>query len=104
MVALGLAGGMVPSASALIVLLVAITTGRLIFGMFLIVAFGTGMALVLGGLAVVTTLVRTTVRTPSVLTTHPLARTLVRSVPLISGLAVTVAGLSVTIGAIARFA
>jgi nickel/cobalt exporter len=103
-VALGLAGGMVPSASALIVLLVAITTGRLVFGMFLIVAFGAGMALVLGGLAVVTTLVRTTVRTPSALTRHPLARTLVRSVPLISGLAVTVAGLGVTIGAIARFA
>ena len=55
---------MVVVALVFIVLLVAITTGRLIFGMFLIVAFGVGMALVLGGLAVVTTLLRTRVRAP----------------------------------------
>jgi ABC-type nickel/cobalt efflux system permease component RcnA len=52
---LGMAGGMVPSASALIVLLAAVTTGRLVFGLALIGAFGAGMALVLGGIAVVTT-------------------------------------------------
>jgi nickel/cobalt exporter len=103
-VALGLAGGMVPSASALIVLLVAVTTGRLVFGMLLIVAFGAGMALVLGGLAIVTTLIRSTVRAPSGMATHPFAQSLARLVPLVSGLAVTAAGLSVTIGAIARFA
>jgi nickel/cobalt exporter len=55
---LGIAGGLVPSASALIVLLAAITTGRLGFGLALIVAFGAGMAIVLGGLAVATTLAR----------------------------------------------
>jgi nickel/cobalt transporter (NicO) family protein len=103
-VALGLAGGMVPSASALIVLLVAITTGRLLFGMVLIVAFGAGMAIVLGGLAVVTTVVRASVRTPSAISSHPLARSFVRRIPLVSGLAVTIAGLAVTIGAFARFA
>ena len=57
-IALGLAGGMVPSASALIVLLVAVSTGRLLLGMTLIVAFGIGMAVVLGGLAVATTWLR----------------------------------------------
>ena len=51
---LGVAGGLVPSASALIVLLAAVTTGRLAFGLALIGAFGIGMALVLGGLAALT--------------------------------------------------
>jgi ABC-type nickel/cobalt efflux system permease component RcnA len=45
--ALGLAGGMIPSASALVVLLSALALGRLGFGLLLIVAFGVGMAVVL---------------------------------------------------------
>ena len=102
-VALGLAGGMVPSASALLVLLVAITTGRLVFGLLLIVAFGAGMALVLGGLAMATTLLRSAVRAPVAMRAHPVARVLARSVPLLSGIAVLVAGLGVTIGALTRF-
>lgn len=44
---LGLAGGMVPSASALVVLLSSLALGRLGFGLVLIVAFGFGMAAVL---------------------------------------------------------
>ena len=55
---LGVAGGLVPSASALIVLLAAVTTGRLAFGLALIGAFGIGMAVVLGGLAAVTAFAR----------------------------------------------
>ena len=49
---------MVPSTSALLVLLVAVATGRLVEGMVLIGAFGDGMAIVLGGLAAVTALAR----------------------------------------------
>jgi nickel/cobalt transporter (NicO) family protein len=45
--ALGLAGGIVPSASALVVLLSALALGRLGFGLVLILAFGVGMAVVL---------------------------------------------------------
>ncbi len=45
--ALGLAGGIVPSGSALVVLLSSVALGRLGFGLVLIVAFGFGMALVL---------------------------------------------------------
>jgi nickel/cobalt transporter (NicO) family protein len=103
-IALGLAGGMVPSASALIVLLVAVTTGRLIFGLLLIVAFGAGMAFVLGGLAVITTALRGKVRTPTGLTAHRWSRLALKSLPLVSGIAVLAAGLSVSIGALARFA
>jgi ABC-type nickel/cobalt efflux system permease component RcnA/stage V sporulation protein SpoVS len=103
-ITLGLAGGMVPSASALIVFLVAITTGRLLFGLLLIAAFGAGMAVVLGGLAVVTTALRGTMRASTRVTAHPWAKLAARSLPLVSGIAVLVAGLSVSIGALARFA
>jgi nickel/cobalt transporter (NicO) family protein len=50
LVALGLAGGLVPSASALILLLGAVAAGRPAFGLALAVAFGVGMAVVLGGI------------------------------------------------------
>jgi ABC-type nickel/cobalt efflux system permease component RcnA len=45
--ALGLAGGIVPSGSALVVLLSSVALGRLGFGLVLIIAFGFGMAVVL---------------------------------------------------------
>jgi len=47
--ALGLSGGLVPSASALILLLGSISAGRVGYGIVLVVAFGAGMALVLAG-------------------------------------------------------
>jgi ABC-type nickel/cobalt efflux system permease component RcnA len=103
-VALGLAGGMVPSASALIVLLVAITTGRLLFGLVLIMAFGVGMSLILGGLAVATTMVRGAVTASGGIASHALIRRAASAVPLVAGVAVLAAGLAVTIGALARFA
>ena len=55
LVAMGLAGGLVPSPSALVVLLGAITLGRVVFGLGLVVAYGIGMAatLMLAGLLLV---------------------------------------------------
>ncbi|HYL40705.1 MAG TPA: hypothetical protein VET90_05290 [Candidatus Binatus sp.] len=50
LIALGLSGGLVPSASALILLLASIAAGRVAYGVVLVVAFGAGMAVVLGGL------------------------------------------------------
>ena len=47
--ALGLSGGLVPSASALILLLGSIATGRVAYGLVLVLGFGAGMAVVLGG-------------------------------------------------------
>ena len=49
---LGLAGGMVPSASALILLLGAVSVGRPELGIVLTLAFGVGMAFVLAGVGV----------------------------------------------------
>jgi ABC-type nickel/cobalt efflux system permease component RcnA len=50
--ALGLAGGMVPSVSAIILLLGSIAAGRPAYGIALTIAFGAGMALVLVGIGV----------------------------------------------------
>jgi ABC-type nickel/cobalt efflux system permease component RcnA len=46
---LGLAGGIIPSTNALLILLGTIAAGRTAFGIVLVVAFGLGMAVVLGG-------------------------------------------------------
>ena len=56
--ALGLAGGIIPSTNALIILLGALVAGRAAFGVVLVIAFGLGMALVLGGIGVALVLVR----------------------------------------------
>ena len=56
--ALGLAGGIIPSTNALIILLGALVAGRAAFGVVLVIAFGLGMALVLGGVGVALVLVR----------------------------------------------
>jgi nickel/cobalt exporter len=47
--ALGLAGGLIPSTSALFILLGSIVAGRPAFGFILVVAFGLGMAAVMAG-------------------------------------------------------
>jgi nickel/cobalt transporter (NicO) family protein len=55
LVAMGVAGGLVPSPSALIILLSAIALGRTAFGALLVIAYGLGMAatLTLAGIALV---------------------------------------------------
>ena len=45
----GLAGGLIPSTNALIILLAAINVDRPAYGLVLVIAFGLGMAVVLGG-------------------------------------------------------
>jgi nickel/cobalt transporter (NicO) family protein len=46
---LGLAGGLIPSTSALLILLGSVAAGRPAFGFILVVAFGLGMAAVMSG-------------------------------------------------------
>jgi nickel/cobalt exporter len=50
LIALGLSGGLVPSASALILLLGSIAAGRVGYGLVLVLGFGIGMAVVLAGI------------------------------------------------------
>jgi nickel/cobalt exporter len=56
--ALGLAGGLIPSTSALLILLGSIAAGRPAFGFVLVVAFGLGMAVVMGGIGLALVLAR----------------------------------------------
>ncbi len=55
---LGLAGGLIPSASALLILLGSIAAGRPAFGFVLVVAFGFGMAAVMSGIGLALVLAR----------------------------------------------
>lgn len=55
---LGLAGGLIPSANALVILLVSIAAGRPAFGFVLVLAFGIGMAAVMGGIGLAMTIAR----------------------------------------------
>ena len=55
---LGLAGGLIPSASALLILLGSIAAGRPAFGFVLVVAFGLGMAMVMAGIGLAIVLAR----------------------------------------------
>jgi nickel/cobalt transporter (NicO) family protein len=50
LLALGLSGGLIPSASALILLLGSIAAGRVAYGLVLVLGFGLGMAVVLAGI------------------------------------------------------
>jgi ABC-type nickel/cobalt efflux system permease component RcnA len=97
---LGLVGGMVPSASALLVLLVAITTGKIAFGIALIIAFGVGMAGVLAAISASVVFIRRRldVEGPSRLR-HRLVMTAAAVLPVASALVVLAIGLVLSVGA-----
>ena len=102
--ALGLVGGMVPSASALLVLLVAVTLHRLVFGVVLVVAFGLGMAMVLAGISASVVLLRgRAARAPGWLQGPAFVR-IGRLLPLASAMLVMVIGVALTVGAAANLA
>jgi nickel/cobalt exporter len=103
-IALGFAGGAVPSASALIVLLVAVSTDRPLLGVGLIVCFGIGMAIVLGGLALVAGRVRQVAARPDGLSSRRPARLAVRIAPIAAGVIVLVSGVAFTVAAIGQLA
>jgi nickel/cobalt exporter len=91
--ALGLAGGMVPSVSALILLLGSISLGRPAFGVALTVAFGVGMAVVLVGVGMGLVYARSFIdRMPSRSVTFRVTR----FVPTATALIVLGAGLVIT--------
>jgi ABC-type nickel/cobalt efflux system permease component RcnA len=91
---------MVPSASALIVLLVAVTTGKVLQGMVLIAAFGLGMALVLAGLAAATTLARNGLAAHPRLGTGWKIQRFGGVLPLATAAFIIVAGAAATLGAL----
>ena len=98
---LGLAGGLVPSASALIVLLVALTTGRILLGASLIVAFGLGMAAVMAGVAVVVARIGPRLGALEA-SAHPIMRRGMAALPLVAGLIVLATGTALALQAALR--
>ncbi|MFF3913486.1 nickel transporter [Streptomyces sp. NPDC001852] len=93
---LGFAGGLVPSPSAVVVLVGAAALGKAWFGLLLVVAYGAGLALTLtaAGFAVVrlgSGLSRVLDRRPG-WTAHPVAALVRRCVPLASALVVMALG------------
>jgi ABC-type nickel/cobalt efflux system permease component RcnA len=100
--ALGLSGGLVPSASAVVLLLGAVHLGRVEFGMALIAAFGVGMAVTM--VAVGLGLVAATRIGMRRLTTASLTTRLWTAIPAVMGIVVTAVGLvMVTRGSAAIF-
>ncbi len=95
---LGLAGGLIPSTSALIILLGSIAAGRPAFGLVLVVAFGIGMAAVMTGVGLAMIFARTRLdRMPS---RSSLGR-LATAAPLVASVAVLGLGLILTWQAVA---
>jgi len=95
--ALGLAGGLIPSTSALFILLGSIVAGRPAFGFVLVVVFGLGMALVMSGVGLAMVFARTRLdRLPS---GSGLGR-LARHAPLVAAVVVLAFGLYLTAQAI----
>lgn len=93
LLALGLVGGLVPSASAILILVGSIAAGRPALGMMLTVAFGMGMATVLVGVGILLVKARSLVeRIPN----PGLGRALAHA-PLVSALVFVVVGTAITV-------
>jgi ABC-type nickel/cobalt efflux system permease component RcnA len=95
LVGMGIAGGLVPSPSALLVLLASVALGRTVFGVLLVVAYGLGMAATLTAVGLALVRVRDRLdrrldagRTSSVL------RVVARTAPLVTAALVLVVGLA----------
>jgi ABC-type nickel/cobalt efflux system permease component RcnA len=96
LVAMGLAGGLLPSPSALLVLLGAVALGHPWFGVALVVAFGLGMAATLAAVGLV--VMRLRVRAEQRLSSHPASRfaPVLRLAPVLTAVVVVVLGLALT--------
>ncbi len=91
LLALGVSGGLLPCPSALVVMLGAIALQRVAFGLLLITIFSFGLASVLTGIGVLF------VHAGRLIGHVPLQGRLVRALPVVSALFVTVVGLGITL-------
>lgn len=92
MMAMGFAGGLVPSPSALVVLLGSIAIGRAWFGFVLIVAYGLGLAAVLVGAGLLIERLRHRVAPLLGRRSHPRLTGLAVNLPIVTASLVMVGG------------
>jgi ABC-type nickel/cobalt efflux system permease component RcnA len=96
LVGVGVAAGLLPCPSALVVLLSAIALHRLAFGLILIVAFSVGLAVTITGIGLVAVLAR------RVFARARFDGPLVRALPAVSAAVIVVAGVAITARALPR--
>jgi nickel/cobalt exporter len=96
LVALGVSGGLVPCPAALVLLLSAISLGRLGFGMLLVVVFSMGLAVVLTGIGLLMVYARRLFERYSFETRIP------RFLPVASAAAILCVGLVIVLGAVSQ--
>ena len=94
LLALGIAGGLLPCPSALVVLLTAISLHRVGYGMLLILAFSVGLAAVLTGIGLLL------VHARGLFSRLPLESTFARVMPVASAAVVTALGVAIAVRAI----
>jgi nickel/cobalt transporter (NicO) family protein len=94
LVALGLAGGLVPSPSAVVVLLGGIALGQAWFGVALVVAYGLGMAATLTGVGLLLAHLRTRMDRRLQLPTGSLLARVGRLLPAVTASVIVVVGLT----------
>ena len=103
LLALGISGGLLPCPTALVVLLAAVSLHNIALGMVLVAAFSIGLAAVLTGIGLAFVVGQRAFRRRGMLTR--LAGSVVaRALPILSAVAVTVAGIVIAIGAVRGFA
>jgi nickel/cobalt transporter (NicO) family protein len=102
LVALGLAGGLVPSPSAVVVLLGGIALGRAWFGVALVLAYGLGMAATLTGIGLLLARLRTRMDRRLGLPGGSLAARLGRRLPAVTASVIVLVGLGLAIQGAAR--
>jgi len=95
-VAVGVSGGLLPCPSALVVLLAAISLHRVAFGLVLILAFSTGLALSITGIGLAAVLAKKAFARAS------FDGRLIRALPAVSALVILVAGVAMTARALPR--
>ena len=96
LLALGVSGGLLPCPSALVVLLGAISIGRVGLGLLLILAFSLGLALVLMGIGLALVYAGRLVARVSV------AGPALKALPALSAVVITLVGVGITVQALAQ--
>ena len=94
LLAVGVSGGLVPCPAALVLLLSAISLGRLGFGMVLVVAFSVGLAIVLSGIGILMIYAKRLFDRFSFEARVP------RLLPVASALAISLAGVVILVGSL----